>query len=82
MPESPAPAPWDFMILSASHGSGHVYLLDRNGRKIGVVWGPAREKLATAALLAVASDLLRIASAADPAAVAALFAAPALAAAS
>lgn len=37
-------------------GSGFVYLLDANGRKIGTFWGSADEKMATAQLVTEAAD--------------------------
>jgi hypothetical protein len=32
--------------LDGHHGKGHVYIVDANGRKIGVLWGKPQEKMA------------------------------------
>lgn len=45
----PAPLPWDW--VTNSDGTGHVYLIDATGRKIGVIWGKPDEKVATADLI-------------------------------
>jgi hypothetical protein len=48
----PAPRPWDWIWVSASaSGGGHIYLVDRDGRKIAAIWGKAEEKTATADLI-------------------------------
>lgn len=43
------PGPFEYMTtaqLDGHHGMGHVYLVDANGRKVGVVWGKPDEKMA------------------------------------
>jgi len=53
------PGPLDWLSISASGGTGfHLYLTDSNGRKIGVCWGKAEEKVANANLFTAAPDLL------------------------
>ena len=42
--------------ISKEMGHGHVYLLDANGRKIGVFWGKPDEKIALAELICGAAD--------------------------
>lgn len=53
----PAPAPYTTVDIGADTGF-HTYILDRDGRKIGVVWGPTAEKVWTAALFAAAPEML------------------------
>lgn len=38
------------------HGKGHVYIIDRTGRRIASIWGPAASKLALADLIIEASE--------------------------
>ena len=48
------PGPWEYETtapLDQHHGKGHVYIVDANGRKIAVVWGPPDTKLATKDLI-------------------------------
>lgn len=52
-----APGPYDTVDVGCGAGF-HTYIVDRNGRKIGVVWGPRAEKVWTAALFAGAPDML------------------------
>jgi hypothetical protein len=52
-----APAPYTTVEVGCG-SSFHCYIVDRNGRKIGVAWGPLDEKVWTAALFAAAPDLL------------------------
>lgn len=52
-----APAPYSTLDIG-SRASFHAYIVDANGRKIGVAWGPVVEKVWTAALWAAAPDLL------------------------
>jgi hypothetical protein len=52
-----APAPYTTLDIGAGT-SFHTYLLDANGRKIGVAWGPREEKVWTAALWAAAPEIL------------------------
>lgn len=40
---------------SAHEGSGHVYILDKDGRKIASMWGKPHEKMALAQLIIDAS---------------------------
>lgn len=52
-------APGPYTTVEIGCGAGfHAYIVDRNGRKIGVAWGPITEKVWTAALFAGAPDLL------------------------
>lgn len=45
----PTEGPWDFVTVSADRGTGfHLYLVDSTGRKIGVLWGKGKEKVANA----------------------------------
>lgn len=37
------------------HGKGHVYIIDKTGRRIASIWGPAQTKLALADLIIEAS---------------------------
>ena len=55
-----APGPYDITgsAYITANGIGHVYIVDKNRRKIAAVWGSSQEKLATADLLAAAPDLL------------------------
>ena len=47
-----APRPWSWLWTAANaSGGGHIYILDANGRKIGVIWGKHPEKEATADLI-------------------------------
>ena len=49
---APAPLPYDWMTVSAPASDGcHVYLIDRDGRKIGAIWGKAGEKISTVKLI-------------------------------
>lgn len=52
-----APGPYDTVDVGCGAGF-HTYIVDCNGRKIGVVWGPRAEKVWTAALFAGAPDML------------------------
>lgn len=55
------PLPWSYetnALVGRHEGSGFVYLLDANGRKIGTVWGNPDEKLAIAKLVIDASDMM------------------------
>lgn len=55
------PLPWSYETNAregAHEGTGFVYLIDANGRKIGTVWGRADEKMATAAMILTASETL------------------------
>lgn len=49
------PGPFSYetvRALSSTHeGAGHVYLVDRDGRKIAALWGRPEEKLALADLI-------------------------------
>jgi len=48
------PGPWHYettALKGEPDGKGHVYVVDANGRKIGVCWGPADTKIATANLM-------------------------------
>lgn len=40
-------------------GNGHIYLIDANGRKIGVLWGKPAEKIALAEWITSSLDLAR-----------------------
>lgn len=55
-----APGPYDTLEVGAGTGF-HSYVVDANGRKIGVAWGPHDEKVWTAALFAASYDLLAVA---------------------
>lgn len=37
------------------HGRGHVYIVDKTGRRIASLWGPAQTKMAMAHLIIEAS---------------------------
>jgi hypothetical protein len=39
---------------ASASGGGHIYLVDRDGRKIAAIWGKAEEKAATADLIIAA----------------------------
>lgn len=52
-----APTPWDTLDVGCGAGF-HAYITDAKGRKIGVAWGPLKEKVWTAALFAGAPALL------------------------
>ncbi len=54
-----APTPFDWQAIGEPTASSgfHLYIIDANGRKIGVVWGKAHEKAGTAALLAAAPQM-------------------------
>lgn len=62
----PAPLPYGFTEIGTHGGTGsHIYIIDAEGRKIGVVWGKREEKPYTAALflaganhVAVLADVL------------------------
>lgn len=55
---NPAPAPWDWNSIHANASGGfHLYIVDKDGRKIAAVWGKAGEKIATANLMRAAPDL-------------------------
>ena len=46
--------PFSYLITAqrgAHEGSGHVYIIDANERKIASVWGKPEEKLALAELI-------------------------------
>lgn len=51
-PEDETPGPWNYTTVAVPNGTKfHLYLTDSNGRKIGVLWGKSREKLANAAFI-------------------------------
>ena len=53
------PGPYQFMTTAALDqplGNGHVYLIDRDGRKIAALWGEADEKMALAEFIIKASE--------------------------
>lgn len=53
------PGPWsweDNGLAGRPLGHGHVYLLDRNGRKIAAIWGRPEEKIAIADFIVEARD--------------------------
>lgn len=53
------PLPWSYetnALVGRHDGTGFVYLLDANGRKIGTVWGTPDEKLAIVELIMDAAD--------------------------
>lgn len=52
-----APLPYN-TVEGGLHSGGHIYLTDKNGRKIGVVWGKPNEKPYTAALIIAAVEAL------------------------
>ncbi len=46
------PRPWNWIAIGANaSGAHHLYLVDANNRKIGVIWGKAEEKTAAAKLI-------------------------------
>lgn len=53
-----APGPYETVDVGNGATSFHTYVVDKNGRKIGVAWGPTDEKVWTAALWAAAPELL------------------------
>lgn len=60
-PTNLPPLPWSYETNAAAgkhEGTGFVYLLDANGRKIGTVWGKPDEKLAVIEVIINASDKL------------------------
>jgi len=53
------PLPWSYLTNAREgqhEGTGFVFLLDANGRKIGTVWGRPDEKLAVVELICDAAD--------------------------
>lgn len=54
--QNAAPLPYDTLEIGAHTASSgcHIYLTDKTGRKIGVIWGKAHEKAYTAALIIAA----------------------------
>lgn len=53
------PLPWSYQTnapMGKHEGSGFVYLIDANGRKIAALWGNSEEKIATAKLITDAAD--------------------------
>lgn len=55
------PLPFSYQTTAAPgahEGNGHVYLLDRNGRKIASVWGTPDEKLAIVQMIIDESERL------------------------
>jgi hypothetical protein len=53
------PLPWSYQTNSPAgkhEGSGFVYLIDANGRKIAALWGNPEEKIASAQFIIEASD--------------------------
>ena len=56
-PAAPAPGPYDWEWIGAkASGGGHIYLIDKNRRKIAAIWGGAEEKLETARVLAAGAN--------------------------
>jgi hypothetical protein len=57
---APAPGPyeWDQRVDPTKTNFGHLYVTDRTGRKIGVVWG-RQEKVATLGLFLASWDMQR-----------------------
>jgi hypothetical protein len=54
------PGPWDWLAVGANASGGHhLYIIDKDGRKIAALWGKADEKAANARLIAAATDLLK-----------------------
>lgn len=54
MSDNLPPRPWSYLVTAPSHrheGSGHVYLVDANNRKIGNMWGSPDEKIALVQLI-------------------------------
>jgi hypothetical protein len=56
---SPAPRPWDWIWVGAGDRTGHIYIVDENGRKIAAIWGKAGEKEKTADLIIAAVNALK-----------------------
>ena len=57
------PLPWSYQTnapVGAHEGTGFIYLLDANGRKIETLWGTPDEKLASAELICDASDAFHV----------------------
>lgn len=53
------PGPWsweDNAPEGRPYGTGHVYIIDANGRKIASIWGKPEEKIAIADLVIEARD--------------------------
>ena len=52
--------PWSYQSVGGRDhlGSGHVYILDANGRKIASLWGKPEEKLALAEAICDLSEKL------------------------
>jgi hypothetical protein len=50
MPGDLPPLPWSYQMVCGDEtkGTGFLYLLDANGRKIGTLWGRPKEKIAAA----------------------------------
>ena len=64
--ERAAPRPWNSLAISTRSGGGfHLYLLDADGRKIGVIWGKRDEKVHTASLIVDAVNALEAAPSID-----------------
>ena len=56
------PGPFNLLVtaLPGRHdGSGHVYLIDKDGRKIASLWGRQEEKIALVDLIIDAERMLR-----------------------
>ena len=54
MTEALPPRPWEYLTTArpGEHdGSGHIYIIDANGRKIASIWGPAETKMAIVNLI-------------------------------
>lgn len=47
------PGPWTYETThpDGQHGTGHVYLIDANSRKIASIWGTGEEKIALVNLI-------------------------------
>lgn len=54
-----APGPYQTQEVGC-RASFHAYVIDANGRKIGVAWGPVAEKVWTQALFAASFDMLAL----------------------
>lgn len=55
------PRPYTYETITAKgrpDGSGHVYIIDANGRKIASMWGKTEEKIALAKLICDTSEAL------------------------
>lgn len=51
--------PLDYMITARPgehEGSGHVYIVDANGKKLASLWGPKETKIAMAQLILDAAN--------------------------